>query len=433
MRIAWFTPFARHSAIGRVGSIIVQQLLADGHEVAIYADGINSFRETHTTTAPVVLLQAAQHSRILSELTGYQIVIYNLGNHLNNHRHIYEISQQHPGIVIMHDMVMTHFFNEYFLSFQNDPDGYRHAMTYAHGAEGLDFADRALSGRGGNIWNAHLLLDFNLAKFAMRGAYGIITHSPYSAERLSAVSTAPVRYIPFPTPDMTLPAKIPASDGRVRLLTFGDVNPNKMVHQIIDAVGKSPLLHQRVHYDVIGRITPQYTADLQHQIDNYGLHQQIRLHGYQSDDFLRRALADTDIVLVLRNPHLGESSWSLLESLKLGKPTVVWDHGHYATFPDDVVAKVGDADELRSVLERLTENHEAREALGQAAAVHIAQDFTTENCAAQILTFARETRYNAPVFRVLDDLVEELRILGADQHFPQLQELVAHNLYLISN
>jgi glycosyltransferase involved in cell wall biosynthesis len=382
---------------------------------------------------PVVLLQAAPQQRILEELPAYQIVIYNLGNHLGNHRNIYEISQQHPGIVIMHDMVMTHFFNEYFLNFKEDPDGYRQAMTYAHGQAGHDFADRALSGRGGDIWNAHILLDFNLAKFAMRGAYGVITHSPYSAERLAAVSTAPVRYVPFPTPELTLPPRSVTSENRVRMLTFGDVNTNKMVHQIIDAVGKSPILRQRVQYDVIGRITPQYTTDLQHLIDKYGLQQQIKLHGYQSDDFLRQALANADIALVLRNPHLGESSWSLLESLKLGKPTVVWDHGHYATFPDNVVAKVGDADELRQTLELLTENREVREALGRAAADHIAQDFTDANCANQILTFARETRYNAPVFRVLDDMIGELRILGADKDFPQLQELIAHNLYLLSN
>ncbi len=431
MRIAWFTPFAQHSAIGHVGSIIIQQLLAEGHEVVVYGDGVSEMHLTHSTPAPVILLQAASIPEVIAQLPEYQMVIYNLGNHLNNHRFIYEISQQYPGIVIMHDMVMTHFFNEFFLSLNNDPEGYRQAMIYAHGEQGKEFAERAFSGRG-DIWNADVLLEFNLAKFAMRGAYGVITHSPYSAEKLGEVATAPVTYIPFPTPDLTLPPKSPGTGDRVRLLTFGDVNPNKMVYQIIDTIGKSSLLSSRVQYDVIGRITPQYTADLQDLIDQHGLHTQIKFHGYQPDEFLQRVLADADIVLVLRNPHLGESSWSLLESLKLGKATVVWNHGHYATFPDHVVAKVSSEEEIRHVLEHLTGNHAARAQLEQSAAEHIAQDFPTANCASQLLTFIRETRYNAPVFRILDDLLEEMRVLGADNDYPHLQDLIAHNLYMIT-
>jgi hypothetical protein len=137
-------------------------------------------------------------------------------------------------------------------------------------------------------------------------------------------------------------------------------------------------------------------------------------------------------VLALRNPHFGESSWSLLESLTLGKPTVVWNHGYYATFPDDVVAKVSNATTLRTQLEQLVQNGTAREHLGNAAASHVAQHFTTANSASQIIEFVRETQYNIPVFRILDSIMHEMKLMGVDQHFPKMQELIAHELFLLS-
>ena len=65
----------------------------------------------------------------------------------------------------------------------------------------------------------------------------------------------------------------------------------------------------------------------------------MRLPGRLSDDDLWQQLTQADVVVNLRNPHFGESSASLLDALLAEAAIVVWNHGYYAEFPDDVVSR----------------------------------------------------------------------------------------------
>src|SRR5437879_5174021 len=105
MRIAWFTPFGRGSAIGRASRLIVQEL-ARSVEVDIWHPAAKQLHDSPVRTvayppeAPIDLVS----------LQAYDLAIYNLGNHLGNHRQIFEIALKTPGIDVLHDFVMHHFF-----------------------------------------------------------------------------------------------------------------------------------------------------------------------------------------------------------------------------------------------------------------------------------------------------------------------------------
>jgi hypothetical protein len=113
-------------------------------------------------------------------------------------------------------------------------------------------------------------------------------------------------------------------------------------------------------------------------------------------------VASAGVIVNLRNPHYGESSWSLLESTSAGKATVVWGHGSYDEVPEDVVVKIRSVAELRPALERLVTDRAMRDSLGSRASAYARTVFSSARYADEVLEFAEAARYNAPVLRLAD-------------------------------
>jgi glycosyltransferase involved in cell wall biosynthesis len=200
---------------------------------------------------------------------------------------------------------------------------------------------------------------------------------------------------------------------RVRILTFGVLNPNKLVHATLRAIAASPLLRQSVDFTVIGEGQPLYTRQLYDLIEAEDLGEVVNLAGYRPDEDLLEELLRADIVINLRNPHLGESSGSLLNSLVAGVPTVVWDHGFYGEFPDDVVYKIAAEEELRPALERLVGRADERTRLGRRARAHALHRFDTGRFCAGFRTFLETVRSYRPVLELADRVSDVLLELGS--------------------
>jgi glycosyltransferase involved in cell wall biosynthesis len=195
------------------------------------------------------------------------------------------------------------------------------------------------------------------------------------------------------------------------------LNPNKLIHTTLEAIARSRTLRARVRFEVIGGGGDQYQAELREIVRRLRLEKVVRLAGWQPDDRLRAALTEADVVVNLRNPHTGESSASLLDSLVVGVPTVVWDHGFYAEFPDDVVVKVKSEDELGPALERLVEDAALRQAMGQAAREHAVRRFDTAAYCAGLTRFLERTaavRQFAPLADRVADLLGEMGCTAED-------------------
>src|SRR5215471_5967126 len=131
MKIAWFTPLSRKSAIARASVGIVGELakLADVH-LCHFETG-----DVRECQAPVKRFAsaAAVDDRTID---GYDLAIYNFGNHLPFHRDIFLLSRRWPGICILHDIVMHHFFAAYYLEDLRSPAAYSLLMERLYGADG---------------------------------------------------------------------------------------------------------------------------------------------------------------------------------------------------------------------------------------------------------------------------------------------------------
>jgi len=144
MKIAWFTPFSTKSAIGKYSQIITEEL-AKTCEVDLW---ISDTAELLDTTLRVILFSSEGNYQ--ESLLAYDYVIYNLGNYLDFHKHIYNISCQHPGLVILHDFVMQHFFVGYH--YGKDEAQYIRDMDYYYGPEARRLAAESFKFKRVPLW-----------------------------------------------------------------------------------------------------------------------------------------------------------------------------------------------------------------------------------------------------------------------------------------
>jgi glycosyltransferase involved in cell wall biosynthesis len=434
MRIAWFTPLNRKSAIGQFSAQVLEEL-ATLHEVVAYASDVTSLIDCWPLRCPARLVCSPEKGRLLGELKPFDAVIYNLGNHLHYHQSIYETLLCHPGIVILHDLVMHHFFAGYYLHHVHDTDGYVRHMAYGHGRQGEELAKLILAGRRPRVWEEPEALTYHLARPAVRRSYGIVVHSEYAKRELESFATAPIKKIPFPEPRISSSffqrplARTVGAKERIKLLTFGTFHPNKMLDFVVETIGRNSFLRSHVDYTVIGTTSlREYRNRVESLVREYGLGNCVHLAGHQPDDALVSALRKTDIVINLRNPHAGESSWSLLEALYAGKPSIVWRHGYYDEHPEDVDVKIASKDELAPALSELCSGHEARLRRAQACWDYARNTFTTKKYCSELLDFIESSRVNKPVLDLADSLCDKLLEMRADSSSVGLIDTLEHEI-----
>ena len=413
MRIAWFTPFNSQSAIGHYSEAAVRELVTTD-EVVVYAS--DAPRAAQVGPARVVALADGRFDAVLRELRGFDAAVYNMGNHLPYHKKIYEVLLNHPGVVVLHDLVLRDFFFGYFLGVKRAPLVLARQMAYGEGPEGEAMARAFLAGSHAETANDPRRLRFPMFQSALHRCEGVIVHSEYSRARVAAAVAAPVAKLDFPRfgPAAVRPAPVPrpARPGRVRLLTFGYLNPNKLIHAVIASIAASDYLRAHVEYLILGHPDESYVRSLKETVARLGLGDAVRLTGWLSDDDLWRELARADVVVNLRNPHFGESSASLLDALFAEAPTVVWNHGYYAEFPDDVVCKVSSEAELTEALERLCGDRGLRERMGRNARRHALARFDTAAYCRRLRDFLGDVRSVRPVLNLTDLLSDRLLEFG---------------------
>jgi glycosyltransferase involved in cell wall biosynthesis len=414
MKIAWFTPLSRRSAIGHYSACILNELTRT-EQVDLYVSDTDQADACWPVQASRLFLSKIEPDSLPQVLSTYDCAVYNMGNHFGNHGAIYEASLRHPGIVILHDLVLQHFFGYYFLEYRRDWDSYIRHMAYAHGPEGEKLAKRIRAGREWPVWNTPDVVQFHMARPAIRRQYGVIVHSDYAKRKLEPIATAPVQKINFPEPAISRwfasrpGARTSSAADKIHLLTFGMVNRNKLVDLVIETIGSSDYLRQHVVYTILGRMeSEEYGKAIDELIRKYQLENSVRVLGPKPDEILIESLRTADVAIILRYPYFGESSWSLLEALFAGKPTVVWRHGYYDEFPDTVVRKIASKEELLPTLVELCRNEEARRAMAMEAWSYARKHFHTKQYCRQLLDFIDSARLNRSTLDLVDRMSDRL-------------------------
>jgi len=407
MRIAWFTTYGGRSAIADYSRHVVEALSAD-HDVELWVPEARG--RLRAPVAPIV--RFTRDPLALSRLHRADAIVYNVGNDVASHRAVLTVAGARPGVVVLHDAVMRHYYGGLVADRSWSPKRYLRAVALHHGPRAAEAVARARR-PGGDLWSAvETWEQAPLFAEALAGATGVVVHGTALEADVRAGWAGPITRLALPAyPRAPLPA--PPSDGPVVLVGLGGVTANRRIEDVIAVLAARPDLARRVRYVVAGAPgDARYGRMLRAQIARDGLEDVVHLRGYVPDDELDALLASAHIFVNLRHPSTEGASASLLAQTSTGRPVVVSDGGSFRDVPASVVAKVppGDLDALAAALERLVADPAERQRLGAAGARWSATS-TPQSYADGIAAFLAETTRVAPLL-ALGDRVG--RALAAD-------------------
>jgi hypothetical protein len=171
LRIAWFTPVSGREPVVEYSRAVLGAMTQLCEPVLC----CNRAPEGFPTEIPVVDLAAGSRPR--PEPCSVDAVFYVLGNDLEHHAWIFEMSRDHTGIVVLRDRTLHSFFLAYYLERLGRPDLYITRMTRYYGLAGLATAHRVL-GPWFDVRDARLepedLLRYTFTEEAVWGASGAV-------------------------------------------------------------------------------------------------------------------------------------------------------------------------------------------------------------------------------------------------------------------
>jgi glycosyltransferase involved in cell wall biosynthesis len=270
--------------------------------------------------------------------------VYNLGNNAVFQSGIFNISQQAPGIVVLHDTRLQHFFAALARTDATQQELYLDRMWRAHGEEA------AVAARGflaSELPFEDLVERYPLTLAMLDRAVAAVVHNPEAYQALHSQTRVPLYLQPLCFPADVAPQRPSSSRSNpTRLVVFGFIGFNRRIASILEALAGMPNREQ-FHLDIYGRMEDQRLVD--EPIARFDLGNLVECHGFVDERTLDAALLNADLALNLRYPSMGEASGSQLRIWRAALPSLVTRTDWYATLPDDAVFFVEPAAEIESI------------------------------------------------------------------------------------
>jgi glycosyltransferase involved in cell wall biosynthesis len=392
VKLNWFAPVPPTASSIAIDTAAILPRLAKHAAITVWAHELSwaPELEKHATVR-----RYDPEAMPWAEVNAADATIYHLGNHPDFHSPIWQVNRQHPGIVVLHDPGLQHFFAglvERKLGLS--PDEYRDMMSYYHPNGGAELANAFLLGArsAGDICD-----HCPLTSAALENATGVIVHTEVGYAALVRELNVPVAYVPLfalPGPDVQSDARRspePAPNGCYRLIMFGFLNANRRLSSVLRALRDFPQ-KQRFHLDIYGVVEDART--IEQLIAAFGLTELVHMHGFVSADELMAALERSDMAINLRDPTMGEASASQLRIWQHGLPSLVTDVGWYATVPENTVAMVRPEAEVEDIQYHLAEflrGPEAYRTLGANGRRYVEEHHTVERYVHGVLEMVERT------------------------------------------
>lgn len=373
--------------------------------------------KTLCQTAPCHLLSELESDAVCD---GYDALLCQIGNHYGHHSGIVKQFQKRSGFLELHDFSLHNYVAQMTYA-RGDVEGYRAMAEYNHGTDGLELADRFLSGEAKAPWEEHAL-EMTMNRFLVDYAKGVIVHSDMAKQMIKGINPKmPVINIPLHTPYITKDAAKEKKDAREVLHlsettmvfgSFGFATRAKRIEQILEALALYRNENQDFHYYIVGKVEG---LDMDEILGRLQLENYVTVTGFVDMEEFQTYMAACDLCLNLRYPTHGESSASLHQMLGLGKPVLVTAIGSFDEYSDDFVIKIShDEDEIQEILQVLCKFTEQRELLDVCG--EKALEFAHTNCDIEInaeryAEFMRRVlsgtwQDDDPVDLLLDQLIE---------------------------
>jgi glycosyltransferase involved in cell wall biosynthesis len=329
------------------------------------------------------LLRALRSSGAV-ELGEGDINLYHLGNN-QLHREIYQRALEKPGVAVLHDAVLQHFFLGSFSEQQ-----YVEEFVYNYGAWNEDQAHALWRGRARSASDPQYFRYPMLKRVAER-SLALIVHNPAAAEVVKAhVPGVVIHEIPHLLELPELPAhreienlrrKIGIREGTFLFGVFGHLRESKRLAAVLRAFHRA-----RAEADIALLVAGDFVSrDLERGLEPLLGAEGIFRIGYTPErDFWLHA-AVVDACINLRYPTAGETSGISIRLMGIGKPVLMSASAETSGFPDATCLRVdaGPAEEdlLMEFMVWLARFPQDARAIGERAAAHIREFHTPERVA----------------------------------------------------
>jgi len=262
--------------------------------------------------------------------------LYHLGNN-PFHREIYRRAMARPGVVVLHDAVMHHFFlgalthEEYLAEFE-----------YCYGRWHRGASQDLWAGRGRSASDARYFRWPMLRRIAER-AEAVIVHT--AAARDAVLCEAPganvaiIPHLPLPVPPVD-PVEVERwrhargiRPSHTLFGVLGYLRESKRVMNVLRAFHRVAENQPGVHLLVGGEAG---SSDLARAIEPLVRHPRIHREGHVPEASLQLLAAACDVGINLRYPSAGESSGMSARWSRLGRPVLVTESAEQlpaAAFP----------------------------------------------------------------------------------------------------
>lgn len=347
MKIAWLTPFSKHSDISFHSLSILRELakIAEARQDL----SVELFIEpsTHYLVPPVPPTILGEQHDFRYFKNNYDYVVYNIGNNTKNHFHINRLSLACPGVVVVHDMMMQHYWASVLFEQHPNPALYASLLVNTYGARAMPLLRNSHITRPQGFrkyapWDTDLGADFPLLEPFLGNATKVIVHSTYAQQRIEALGHYDVLKLWLPTDKKPTPSRTSEPMDPVNVTSFGDISPYKNYELLIPAIAQAAQQSEHnFYYCIAGRV------------GNEGFYERLRKLAAQhlsesfscvimrdvSEDVLNTLKSKAHLFANVRYPNTESASGSLAEQIAVGVPTLVYPSGAYADVPDNAVQK----------------------------------------------------------------------------------------------
>lgn len=316
----------------------------------------------------------------------YHEIIYQMGNS-EYHRFIYETLLRFPGLVVMHDLFLTHFHFGYALQHGVGPDHVLREMAACapHMVEAYRTSRWQWAREPGGLPGACTRRGITLNRGILEHATVVVVHDAWGRARIaeSYPEVADhVHVVPHgaavdelsPARRSAIRARFNLADDALILASFGILHSQKCNVEAIEAFAAIAADYPQARLLMVGRDMSEGEAAA--AAAKLGIGDRVQFLGHVSMETFLDLAAVTDIGINLRRPPThGETSGALLTLLSAGVPTVVTDVDTFSSCPDDVVSKIrwnaAAVRTLEQALRELASDRSRRERIGRAAIEHV--------------------------------------------------------------
>jgi len=300
--------------------------------------------------------------------------LYHLGNN-QLHREIYQRALEKPGIAVIHDAVLQHFFLGCF-----SEQEYVKEFVYNYGAWTEDQARQLWLGRARSAADPQYFRYSMLKRVAER-SLAVIVHNPAAAAVVKQHSPATAIHeiphlleLPEPAPSWEIAAlreNLGVPPTAFLFGVFGHLRESKRLPTVLRAFHRA-----RSAANIALLVAGDFVSmGLEKSLAPLLASERIFRVGYTPEhDFWLHAAA-VDACINLRYPAAGETSGITVRLMGIGKPVLMSDALENSGFPDASCIRVdtgpAEEDELVEFMTWLATFPEDARALGARAAAHI--------------------------------------------------------------